>query len=151
MVNMFNPLKKIKDATYSAFSRLDSIAEIPLRLIPGYRRKQDEILESYLNQFLEGADPGKFEDFKVDFQSTPTKSTYMLTDAVSGYLSVATLNPIYYLAGNVISGVSHYMRSGKLNKILNTMPDFEMNQIKSMLDLGDVKGVRGMLQEQYHY
>jgi len=148
---MFNPFKKFKDVTYKTLSYLDSIAEIPLRLIPGYRAKQDDILESYLNQCLEGKDPGKFEDFKVDFQATPTKSTYMGTDIASGYLSLATLNPIYYLAGNVISGVSHYIRSGKLRNIVNSMPDFEIDQIKSMLDLGDVKGVRGMLQEQYHY
>ncbi|MCK4927783.1 MAG: hypothetical protein KAS11_04895, partial [Candidatus Aenigmarchaeota archaeon] len=69
MVNMFNPFKKIKDVTYNAFSRLDSIAEIPLRLIPGYRRKQDEILESYLNQCLNGDDPGTFEEFKIGLQS----------------------------------------------------------------------------------
>jgi len=149
MVNMFNPFKKIKDITYSAFSRLDSIAEIPLRLFPGYRRKQDEILESYLNQLLDGEDPGTFDTFKASFQSNSIKSTYMLTDTIGGYLSLATLNPLYYLAGNVITGVNQYIRSGKLDKIVESMPDYEKDQMRGMLDLGDMVGVKDKLHEHY--
>lgn len=149
MVNMFNPFKKIKDVTYSAFSRLDSIAETPLRLIPGYRRKQDEILKSYLNQCLNGDDPGTFDTFKTSFQSNTTKSTYMLTDTIGGYLSLVTLNPLFYLAGNAISGVNQYLRSGRLGKIVDSMPDYEKDRMKYMLDLGDMVGVKDKLHEHY--
>ena len=149
---MFNPFKKIKDITYSAFSYLDSIAEKPIKFImPNYEERQDKILEKYLTQLLddESESLSTFDKFKVNFHSVTVKSFYMLTDAIGGYFSIMTVNPLYIIAGDVIAGLNQYMRRDRLGNIVSSMSDFEIGRMRSMLDLGDMNSVKSVLHEYY--
>ncbi|MEA2004190.1 MAG: hypothetical protein U9O53_04510 [archaeon] len=147
---MFNPFKKIRDITYNAFSRLDSIAEKPIKFImPNYEERQDKILEKYLNQLLDNESLSTFDKFKVNFHSATVKSFYMLTDTIGGYFSIMTLNPLYIIAGDVIAGLNQYMRRDRLGNIVSSMSDFEIGRMRSMLDLGDMNSVKGVLHEYY--
>lgn len=158
MITMFNPIKKFKDITYGAVSRLDSIAEKPIKfIIPNYKERQDKILEKYLTQTLDMDDkdigdnkkPGIIDNFIANFNSTTVKSFYMLTDTIGGCLSLMTLNPLYFIAGDIIAGSNQYLRRNRLGKILNSMPDADLNKIKSYLSYGDISGAKTVLHDNY--
>ncbi|MCK5300120.1 MAG: hypothetical protein KAJ54_03125, partial [Candidatus Aenigmarchaeota archaeon] len=127
---MKRPFRKLRDIKYNTFSYIDKIAEKPLKLIPKYSKKQDETLERYLNQLFEDKKPSSFDSFKVSFQSNTVKSIYMLTDTISGYLALITLNPLYLIIGDGIAGINQYMHKNRIDKIYNSMPERERYDLK---------------------
>ncbi|MCK5322221.1 MAG: hypothetical protein KAJ47_03070 [Candidatus Aenigmarchaeota archaeon] len=150
MINfMKRPFRKLRNIKYNTFSYLDRIAETPLKLIPKYSKKQDETLERYLNQLFEDKKPSSFDSFKVSFQSNTVKSIYMLTDTISGYLALITLNPLYLIIGDGIAGINQYMHKNRIDKIYNSMPERERYDLKQLVDFGDFTGARKKLYAHY--
>ena len=146
---MKRPFRKLRNIKYNTFSYLDRIAETPLKLIPKYSKKQDKVLERYLNQLFEDKKPNYFDNFKVSFQSNTVKSIYMLTDTISGYLALITLNPLYLIIGDGIAGINQYMHKNRIDKIYNSMPERERYDLKQLVDFGDITGARKKLYANY--